>query len=111
MQLSSVKSINIGGYAPQNYDKKFHGPITLKKALKLSVNIASVKLGQQVGIVNVLDLAKNMGINTLVAEDNNLATSLGGLTQGVSLFELATAYTAFANGGIFVKTCSHFKSS
>jgi len=103
------QSINIGGYAPQNYDKKFHGPITLKKALKLSVNIASVKLGQQVGIVNVLDLAKNMGINTLVAEDNNLATSLGGLTQGVSLFELATAYTAFANGGILSKPVAILK--
>ena len=101
--------INIGGYAPQNYDKKFHGPITLKKALKLSVNIASVKLGQQVGIVNVLDLGKSMGITTLVAEDNNLATALGGLTQGVSLFELATAYTAFANGGILSKPVAILK--
>jgi len=95
--------INIGGYAPQNYDKKFRGPITLKKAMRWSVNIASVKLGQQVGIGNVLDLAKNMGISTLVVEDNNLATALGGLTQGVSLFELTTAYTAFANGGILSK--------
>lgn len=92
--------INIGGYAPQNYDKKFRGPITLKKALRLSVNIASVKLGQQVGIDKVIELARNMGITTLVPQDNNLATALGGLTQGVNLFEMATAYTAFANGGI-----------
>lgn len=94
------KPINIRGYAPQNYDKKYHGPITLKKALRLSINIVAVKLGQQVGIEKVIDLAKNMGITTLVAEDDNLATALGGLTQGVSLFELATAYTVFANGGI-----------
>lgn len=95
--------INIGGYAPQNYDKKFRGPVTLKKALRWSVNVAAVKLGQQVGITQVLDLAKNMGITTLVEQDKNLATALGGLTQGVNLFELSTAYTAFANGGILSK--------
>lgn len=92
--------INIAGYAPQNYDKKFRGPITLKKAIRLSVNVAAVKLGQQVGIDKVIDLAKNMGITTLVPQDDNLATALGGLTQGVNLFEMATAYTAFANGGV-----------
>jgi len=95
--------INIGGYAPQNYDKKFRGPVTLKKALRWSVNVAAVKLGQQVGITQVLHLAKNMGITTLVEQDNNLATALGGLTQGVNLFELSAAYTAFANGGILSK--------
>lgn len=95
--------INIGGYAPLNYDKKFRGPVTLKKGLRWSVNVAAVKLGQQVGIIKVLDLAKNMGITTLVEQDNNLAASLGGLTQGVNLFELTTAYTAFANGGILSK--------
>jgi penicillin-binding protein 1A len=94
------QAINIGGYSPQNYDKKFHGPITLKKAIRLSVNVAAVKLGQQVGIDKVLILAKNLGITTLVPQDDNLATALGGLTQGVNLYELATAYTAFANNGV-----------
>lgn len=101
--------INIGGYAPQNYDKKFRGPVTLKKAMRWSVNVAAVKLGQQVGMVGVIDLAKNMGITTLVEQDNNLATALGGLTQGVNLFELATAYTAFANGGIMSKPVAILK--
>ena len=101
--------INIGGYAPQNYDKKYRGPITLKKAMRWSVNIAAVKLGQQVGVNRVLDLAKSMGITTLVEEDNNLATALGGLTQGVNLFELTTAYTAFANGGILSKPVAILK--
>lgn len=101
--------INIGGYAPQNYDKKFRGPITLKKGLRWSVNVAAVKLGQQVGMGNVLDLGKNMGMTTLVPGDNNLATALGGLTQGVNLFELSTAYTAFANGGIMSKPIAILK--
>lgn len=101
--------INIRGYAPQNYDKKFHGTLTLKKALRLSINVVAVKVGQQVGIDKVIDLATNMGISTLVKEDDNLATALGGLTQGVSLFELATAYTAFANRGIMSKPVAILK--
>ncbi len=101
--------INIGGYAPQNYDKKYRGPVTLKKGLRWSVNVAAVKLGQQVGISNVLDLGKNMGMTTLVPGDNNLAAALGGLTQGVNLFELSTAYTAFANGGIMSKPIAILK--
>ncbi|MDR3564821.1 MAG: PBP1A family penicillin-binding protein [Negativicutes bacterium] len=101
--------INIGGYAPQNYDKKYRGPITLKKALRQSVNVAAVKLGQEVGMGNVLNLASSMGISTLVPEDANLAAALGGLTQGVSLLELCTAYTAFANNGILSKPLAVLK--
>jgi len=92
--------INIGGYRPQNYDKIYHGRITLKKALRLSVNVVAVKVGQQAGIENVLDLARSMGITTIVPQDDNLASALGGLTQGVNLLELCTAFTGFANDGI-----------
>ncbi|MBP2656794.1 MAG: pbpF [Firmicutes bacterium] len=95
--------ININGYSPLNYDKKNRGPITMKKALRWSVNIAAVKLGQQVGMDQVLNLAKTMGITTLTPEDNNLAAALGGLTQGTNLWELTTAYTAFANSGVLSK--------
>jgi penicillin-binding protein 1A len=92
--------INIGGYSPQNYDKKYRGPVTMKKAVRWSVNVAAVKTGRQAGMENVLNLARSLGITTLVPEDNNLAAALGGLTQGVNLMELCTAYTAFANGGV-----------
>ncbi|WP_312423742.1 PBP1A family penicillin-binding protein [Anaerospora hongkongensis] len=101
--------INIGGYVPQNYDKKFRGSITLKKAVRWSVNVAAVKVGQQIGMENVLNLARAMGISTIVPEDNNLASALGGLTQGVSLFELTTAYTGFANGGVISKPVAIIK--
>lgn len=101
--------INISGYSPQNYDKKYRGPITMKKALRWSVNVAAVKLGQQVGIDQVLNLAQSMGITTIVPQDNNLATSLGGLTNGVNLLELSTAYTAFANGGILSRPIAVLK--
>ncbi|CUH94240.1 putative membrane protein [Propionispora sp. 2/2-37] len=101
--------LNINGYKPKNYDKKYNGAMTLKKALSLSVNTAAVKLGQQVGMSEVLTLAKNLGLSTIVPEDDNLAAALGGLTQGVSLLELSTAYTPFANNGILSKPVSIIK--
>lgn len=101
--------INIAGYAPQNYDKKFLGPITMKKALRWSVNTASVKLGQQVDMGAVLQLARTMGLSTITPEDDNLAAALGGLTQGVSLFELTAAYSAFANQGVLSKPVAILK--
>lgn len=99
----------IGKYRPQNYDKKFRGPVTLKKALRNSINIPAVKLGQQIGMENVLNLGRALGITTLTPEDNNLAAALGGLTHGVSLMELSTAYTAFANNGIVSKPIAILK--
>ncbi|WP_371370952.1 transglycosylase domain-containing protein [Sporomusa aerivorans] len=101
--------ININGYSPVNYDKKYRGPVTLKKALRWSVNIPAVKLGQQIGIDKALDLAKGLGITTIVPEDYFLSSALGGLTQGVNLWELTTAYTAFANGGVLSKPLAILK--
>lgn len=103
------EKININGYIPQNYDKKYHGMVTLKKALRLSINIPAVKLAQQTGTKNIIDLAQKLGISTLIPEDDNLAIALGGLTQGVNLFELASAYTAFANNGILSHPVSIIK--
>lgn len=99
--LSVDEPISIAGYAPQNYDKKYLGPVTLHKALRASINTVAVKLGQQVGMENVLTLAQALGIRTIQPQDNNLASALGGLTQGVKLIELTAAYTAFANQGIY----------
>ena len=92
--------VDIAGYKPQNYDKKYKGSMTLKKALRWSVNTVAVRLAQQVGMSDVISLAKKMGITTITEDDYNLAAALGGFTEGVSLLELTKAYTPFANGGI-----------
>jgi penicillin-binding protein 1A len=92
--------ININKYSPQNFDKKFRGPITMKKAIRLSVNVAAVKMLNQVGIDKVINYAANLGISSLVPEDRNLALALGGITKGVNLLEITNAYAAFANQGI-----------
>jgi len=93
--------ITFGGkYSPQNFDKKYRGPITMKKAMRLSVNVAAVKMLNQVGIDNVISYAANLGISSLTPEDRNLALALGGITKGVNLLDITAAYATFANEGV-----------
>ena len=77
------------------------------EALVKSMNIPTVYLADQVGMGKVIQTAKNVGISTLVTEgeysDTNLATALGGLTYGVSVWDMAKAYSVFANGGKLVE--------
>lgn len=101
--------INFNGYAPLNADKKYRGPVTLSKALRWSVNVPTVKLANQIGIDKVLELAKSLGISTIVPDDYVLSSALGGLTQGTSLWELTSAYTAFANGGVLSRPIAILK--
>lgn len=100
-------SININGtvWSPQNYDNEYRGWITLRTALEESVNTIAVQLVQNTGVEKVFDLARFMGLQSLVREGakNDLALAplaLGGLTRGVTLLELTSAYSAFANHGI-----------
>ncbi len=95
--------VNFNGWKPQNYDRKFNGNITLRYALQHSLNVATIKIADEVGMSKVLSLVKDMGISTLTQADNNLAASIGGLTHGVTPIELATAYGVLANGGVKVK--------
>ena len=90
-------------YSPQNYNGKFTGPISFRNALGNSINTTAVKVLANVGVKNMLTLAYNMGITTLEPTDENLsrfglAVTLGGAE--VKMIDLASAYTAFANGGI-----------
>lgn len=89
-------------YHPKNYDNKFRGPVTLRDSLAQSINITSVKLLYLVGIKDVLNLAKNLGISTLNEQGNyGLSLVLGG--GGVKLLELTSAYGVFATEGIRYK--------
>lgn len=95
-------------WAPQNYDHKFRGPITLREALENSVNVIAVKLVDELGVQTVMKYAQRMGLNSMVTtgprNDMNLSSlALGGLTRGVTPLELATAYTPLANRGVRVE--------
>ena len=99
--------VSFGSWSPMNYDRSFHGQVTMRSALEQSLNVVTVKLAQQVGIDKALYYAQQMGISTLVltgdTNDRNLAMSLGGLTRGVTPLEIASAYGVLANNGVRVE--------
>ncbi|HOJ77923.1 MAG TPA: PBP1A family penicillin-binding protein [Bacillota bacterium] len=93
-------------WRPQNYDNKYRGLITLRRALEESVNTVAIQLVQNIGIGRVMEQMKRMGITNLVEtgtkNDHSLAPlALGGLTKGVNLLELTASYSPFANQGVY----------
>ncbi len=85
-------------YTPQNYNKKFLGRVSLKTALASSLNIPSVKLLEQNGVDNMINLAEKMGINSWQDRSRfGLSLALG--AGEVQMTELAQAYSIFANLG------------
>ncbi|MBO8138556.1 MAG: PBP1A family penicillin-binding protein, partial [Desulfotomaculum sp.] len=87
-------------YKPTDYEGSYHyRHFTLKEALKISDNVVAVKLNVLVGPRSVADLARRLGIKSSLTPAESLA--LG--SSEVSPLELASAYGAFANGGILVE--------
>lgn len=90
-------------YSPNNYDGKEKGPLTLRNALAQSRNIPAVKLLYLVGISDAIAAARSAGITTLSSDPNQygLTLVLGG--GEVSLLDMTSAYTTFANEGARVE--------
>ncbi len=86
-------------WQPQNFDKTYMGPITIRTALTYSRNIISVKIARMVGINAVIEQARLMGITTPLAHD--LSIALG--SSAVPLVQMVTAYSTFVNMGKVVK--------
>ncbi|HET7748038.1 MAG TPA: transglycosylase domain-containing protein, partial [Terriglobales bacterium] len=82
-------------YEPRNYKDEYHGQVTARYALALSLNNATVALAQMVGYDKVADLARSAGITSVKATP---AAALG--AYDATPLEMASAYTVFANGGI-----------
>lgn len=91
-------SVMSGGqvYSPHNYDEKFEGTITLRRALAGSRNVPAVKLAEKVGINSVVDMAKRFGITTPLPP--YLPLALG--AADMKLLEHVSAFTVFPNEGI-----------
>ncbi len=86
-------------YMPDDYDGKFRGPMTLRDALAQSINIPAVKLLYLVGINDAIKTAKSMGISTLNDPTRyGLTLVIGG--GEVTLLDMTSAYSVFANNGI-----------
>lgn len=90
----------------KNYDNKYLGNITLRKALSDSRNIPAIKLFNEVGYERAFEFVKKLGINK--TDQIYEADAIGGATNGYTLLALANAYQSFANLGYF-KTASPIK--
>ncbi len=84
-----------GYYRPKNYGGRFAGTMTLRTSLMQSQNVPAVKLGQAVGLDNVIDVARKLGIESPLQPVISLP--LGSV--GVKPLEMAGAYATFANNG------------
>jgi len=83
-------------YSPRNYDEKFEGTITLRRALAGSRNVPAVKLADKVGISSVVDMARRFGITTPLPP--YLPLALG--AADMQLLEHVSAFTVFPDDGI-----------
>lgn len=89
-----------GVYQPQNFDKRFHGVVTLRTALASSLNIPAVSMLDTIGAPAFLDMAHRFGLTTLTdAERYGLSLALGG--SAVRLLDLTTAYAAIGAAGSY----------
>ncbi|MFT6425398.1 MAG: penicillin-binding protein 1A [Celeribacter sp.] len=96
--LDEPITVNIPGsgeWSPQNYDRKFHGMVTVTEALKNSFNIPAVKLAMDVGLENVRTVAQMFGIESDLAQGPALALGASEST----LLEMTGAYAGILNGG------------
>ena len=87
--------IKIKGWQPENYGHEYFGPVTLTKALALSLNTVSVRLTMEFTPAAVVRTAHRLGIASRL--EPNASIALG--TSEVSMLELVGAYAPFANGG------------
>ena len=82
-------------YEPRNYKEEYHGQVTARYALAMSLNNATVQLAQEVGYDKVADLAKAAGVTSAKATP---AVALG--AYDATPLDMAAAYTVFANSGV-----------
>ncbi len=98
--LLDEKTSFSGGYTPQNAGDRYYGNVTLRTAVRNSLNTTAVRLLEEIGIDSAIDYLTRMGIPTQDS-DRNLSLALGSMTYGVTPVELAAAYVPYANGGVY----------
>ena len=93
---------NTCGYCPQNADLQYHGPVTMRQAIRESRNVPAVKFLQQYsGIEDMIQTAKDMGITTPI-DPTTIGLSLTLGAREVHLVDMASAYGVLANMGVRV---------
>ncbi len=91
--------ITVGDWSPQNASRNFSGEVTLTDAIGRSINTVAVRVGEQIGVKTISDMAARLGITSPIQPD--LTIALG--SSEVSLIELTSAYSTFADEGKLAK--------
>lgn len=96
--------VNYAGYAPENYDKTFNGPVTVEYALEHSLNIPAVKSLNILGKEKMIQQLSTMGFTQIQSKQKGLGLSmiLGGC--GTTLEQLTNLYSCFANEGLYYRS-------
>jgi penicillin-binding protein 1C len=100
--MMSDVPINLGGFAPENYDEQFHGLVSAEYALENSLNIPAVKALNSIGTSALVQRLSACGFRQIKKDQNKLGLSLALGGCGVSLEEMTGLYAALANEGVFV---------
>lgn len=88
----------IGKFCPQNYGGRVYGNVSISTAFKYSYNTSAIRLLNKIGLETAFQYLDKFDFNYLVPEDKTYAAGLGGLSYGVTTFEMADAYTSFIDG-------------
>lgn len=103
--------INQAGWTPKNYYNYFNGYVTVRDAISKSMNIPAILANQRVNADFAFNFAKNLGLTRLDAKNDKNASALGigGLTNGATAMDMATAYATIANGGYYMEPLLYTK--
>lgn len=91
---------DFNGYRPSNSNGNYAGWVTMREAVTRSLNIPAAAVLNEIGVETGKAFARRVGISFDI-RDQSLALALGGFTYGVSPLQIAAAYAAFGNGGVF----------
>lgn len=89
-----------GMYVPQNYDRDFHGLVSVRTALASSLNVPAVRTLELVGLDTFHDTLQRLGLDALTRDDEFYGAALALGDADVTLLSLTNAYRALANGGV-----------
>lgn len=90
---------SIGNWHPRNANGKYGGSQDLKTALAFSTNVVTARLIAQTGVEPVIQVARDLGVESPISKDYTIALGSADLT----VYEMVGAMSAFANGGIYIK--------
>ncbi|WP_322107589.1 transglycosylase domain-containing protein [Cytobacillus dafuensis] len=97
----SANSFCKNGYCPQNYGGASYGMVSIEQAFIHSYNTPAVRILDSIGIENGFHDLSNFQFSKVSSSDYSLAAAIGGFSSGMTPLELTSAYTVFANDGLY----------